>query len=181
MSTAEPEGTNRRRHESLAIMNALRRGTVPAAGLSRIAVGLELEEGVIARQLDFVADGGGDLKFVRGDYGAGKTFFVARALETAAEKGFVTAHIFISPTASLSKPKVLYQQVCAALRTAETDHAGKNGHRQLALCHRRTARLRCRNHGRCSPRGGGGKGDRILPCPDQREKYRSFCRPAHLL
>lgn len=125
MSTAEPEGTNRRRHESLAIVNALRRGTVPAAGLSRIAVGLELEEGVIARQLDFVADGGGDLKFVRGDYGAGKTFFVARALETAAEKGFVTAHIFISPTASLSKPRVLYQQVCAALRTAETDHAVK--------------------------------------------------------
>jgi len=125
MSTAEPEGKNRRRHESLAIINALRRGTVPAAGLERIAVGLDLEEGVIGRQLDFVADGGGDLKFVRGDYGAGKTFLVARALEIAAAKGFVTAHIFISPTASLSKPRVVYQQICAALVTRETDHALK--------------------------------------------------------
>jgi len=124
MSTAEPEMVQRR-HQSLNIINALRRGTVPAGGLERIAVGLDLEEGVIGRQLDYVAEGGGDLKFIRGDYGSGKTFFVARALEIAAKKGFVTAHIFVSPSAPLSKPKALYQQVCGNLKIRETDHALK--------------------------------------------------------
>jgi hypothetical protein len=125
MNTAEPERTDRRRHQSLNIINALRRGTVPEDGLERIAVGLDMEEGVIGRQLDYVTDGGGDLKFIRGDYGSGKTFFVARALEIAGTKDFVTAHIFVSPSAPLSKPKALYQQICANLRTNEAEHALK--------------------------------------------------------
>ena len=125
MITADPEQKERRRHESLNIINALRRGTVPANGLTRIVVGLEVEEGVIGRQLDYVAEGGGDLKFIRGDFGSGKTFFVARALEIATDKGFATAHVFVSPASPLSKPKTLYQQICAGLRTNETDHALK--------------------------------------------------------
>jgi adenosylhomocysteinase len=125
MNIPEPEQTARRRHQSLNIINALRRGTVPADGLERIAVGLDMEEGVIARQLDYVAEGGGDLKFIRGDYGSGKTFFVARALEIAGTKNFVSAHIFVSPQAPLSKPKALYQQICANLKTNETEHALK--------------------------------------------------------
>ncbi|MGA2698391.1 MAG: BREX system ATP-binding domain-containing protein, partial [Methanoregula sp.] len=125
MNIPEPEQTARRRHQSLNIINALRRGTVPADGLERIAVGLDMEEGVIARQLDYVAEGGGDLKFIRGDYGSGKTFFVARALEIASTKNFVTAHVFVSPQAPLSKPKALYQQICSNLRTNETEHALK--------------------------------------------------------
>ena len=42
---------DRRQTESINIINALRRGTVPASGLARLAVGIEVEEGVIARQL----------------------------------------------------------------------------------------------------------------------------------
>ncbi|MFY9749359.1 MAG: BREX system ATP-binding protein BrxD [Methanoregula sp.] len=125
MNTADPDQKERSRHESLNIINALRRGTVPAVGLERIVVGLDMEEGVISRQLDFVADGGGDLKFIRGDFGSGKTFFVARALEIAGSKGFATAHIFVSPASPLSKPKALYQQICANLKTSEADHALK--------------------------------------------------------
>jgi adenosylhomocysteinase len=125
MNTADPDQKELRRHESLNIINALRRGTVPADGLARIVVGLEMEEGAVSRQLDYVAEGGGDLKFIRGDFGSGKTFFVARALEIAMGKGFATAHIFVSPTAPLGKPKALYQQICAGLRTTEGDHALK--------------------------------------------------------
>lgn len=121
----EADLTDREHLESLAIINALRRGTVPAGGLERIAVGLEIEEGVIGRQLDFVALGGGDLKFIRGDYGSGKTFLVARALEIARNKGFVTAHVTVSPTVPLYKAKAFYQQVCARLCTREEDHALK--------------------------------------------------------
>ena len=111
--------------ESLNIINALRRGTVPASGLERIAVGLDVEEGAIATQLDYVSSGGGDLKFIRGDYGSGKTFLVARSLEVARQKGFATAHVVISPASPLHKLKGVYQQVCATLRTREDEHALK--------------------------------------------------------
>jgi len=80
MNTPDPERMAKSRLESINIINALRRGTVPAGGLERIAVGLDVEEGVIAKQLEYVEQGGGDLKFIRGEYGSGKTFLVARAL-----------------------------------------------------------------------------------------------------
>jgi len=121
----EPEPMNREKLESLNIINALRRGTVPAGGLERIAVGLDVEEGVIGKQLDYVAQGGGDLKFIRGDYGSGKTFLVARALEIARSKGFVTSHVVISSASPLYKLKAIYQQVCAGLRIQEEEHALK--------------------------------------------------------
>src|SRR5271157_6008921 len=108
-----------KKRESLNIINALRRGTVPAGGLERIAVGLEVEEDVIATQLDYVASGGGDLKFIRGDYGSGKTFLVARSLEMAREKGFATAHVVISSSSPLHKIKGIYQQICGTLQTKE--------------------------------------------------------------
>ena len=125
MNIPEPEHMDQRRLESINIINALRRGTVPASGLERIAVGLDVEEGVISRQLDYVAQSGGDLKFIRGEYGSGKTFLVARALEIARTKGFVTSHVIISSSTPLYKIKGIYQQVCANLRTGGEEHAIK--------------------------------------------------------
>jgi len=125
MNTPDPEQMVKNRLESTNIINALRRGTVPAGGLERIAVGLDVEEGVIGKQLDYVAQGGGDLKFIRGEYGSGKTFVVARALEIARSKGFVTSHVVISPGTPLHKLKGIYQQVCANLRTSAEEHAIK--------------------------------------------------------
>jgi adenosylhomocysteinase len=125
MNTPGPEPINRERLESINIINALRRGTVPASGLERIAVGLDIEEEVIGRQLDYVAQGGGDTKFIRGEYGSGKTFLVARALEIARSKGFVTAQVVISSQAPLHKLRGIYQQVAGSLRTQEEEHALK--------------------------------------------------------
>jgi hypothetical protein len=125
MNIPEPERMDKKRLESINIINALRRGTVPAGGLERIAVGLDIEEGVIGKQLDYVAQGGGDTKFIRGEYGSGKTFLIARSLEIARGKGFVTSHIVISSSAPLHKVKSLYQQICAGLRTKEEEHALK--------------------------------------------------------
>lgn len=125
MPTSAAEPRDKGQLESVNIINALRRGTVPAGGLERIAVGLDTEEGVIGSQLDYVARGGGDVKFIRGDYGSGKTFLVARALEMARDKGFATSHVTISPTSPLHKQKGVYQQVCASLRTREEEHAVK--------------------------------------------------------
>jgi len=125
MSIPEPERNTLSRLESTNIINALRRGTVPAGGLERIAVGLDVEEGAIAKELDYVADGGGDVKFIRGEYGSGKTFLVARALEIARSKGFVTTHVVIAPSTPLHKLRGIYQQICANLRTSSEEHALK--------------------------------------------------------
>ena len=92
MNTPEPEPISPERLACINIINALRRGTVPAGGLERIAVGTGIEEEAIGRQLDYVAQGGGDAKFIRGEYGSGKTFLVARALEIARSKG-VSAYV----------------------------------------------------------------------------------------
>jgi len=125
MNTPDPERMAKNRLLGTSIINALRRGTVPAGVLERIAVGLDVEEGVIGKQLDYVAQGGGDLKFIRGEYGCGKTFLVARALEIARSKGFVTSHVVISPGTPLHKVKGVYQQICANLRTGGEEHAMK--------------------------------------------------------
>jgi hypothetical protein len=125
MNIPEPEQMDRRRLESINIINALRRGTVPAGGLERIAVGLDVEENAIGKQLDYVAQGGGDTKFIRGEYGSGKTFLVARALEIARNKGFVTSHVVISSSTPLYKLKGIYQQICSNLRTSDEEHAIK--------------------------------------------------------
>ena len=57
MNIPEPEQMDRNRLESINIINALRRGTVPAGGLERIAVGLEVEESVIDKQLALCRSG----------------------------------------------------------------------------------------------------------------------------
>lgn len=109
--------------ESIGIVNALRRGTVPAQGLGRFAVGLEIEERVIADQMDMVSQGGSDIKFIRGDYGSGKTFLIARVLEIARKKGFVTAHISISPVTPLHRLRSLYAQITSSLHAGGEQHA----------------------------------------------------------
>ena len=54
------------------IINALRRGTVPQTGLEYLAVGLDREVQTISAQLQHVATGRGDFKFVRGAYRRGQ-------------------------------------------------------------------------------------------------------------
>jgi hypothetical protein len=57
------------------IIEALRIGAVPKRGLELFATGLERFEEAIDEELEAVAAGRGRFKAVRGDYGAGKTFF----------------------------------------------------------------------------------------------------------
>lgn len=112
--------------ESIGIMNALRRGTVPGAGLSRFAVGLESEEQAIRDQLRLVARSGADIKAVRGEYGSGKTFLISRALEIAREEGFVTARATISPTTPLYKLRTIYNRTAGSLVAGGEENALKS-------------------------------------------------------
>ena len=87
----------------LDIINALRRGTVPNKGIHHLAVGLDLEIRTIREQMEHVRTGRSDFKFIRGPYGAGKTFLASLALETALDLNYVVSLAVISVDTPLSK------------------------------------------------------------------------------
>jgi hypothetical protein len=109
------EVSPRRRRE---IVDALRRGTVPQRGLDVMAVGLDRFQAAIDTELDTVADGGAAFKAVRGEYGAGKTFFARWLTETAKQRGFATAEVQISETETpLHRLETIYRRVTENLAT----------------------------------------------------------------
>lgn len=107
----------RRRRE---IIDALRRGTVPHNGLDVLAVGLDRFAAAIDSELDSVCSGGSVFKAVRGEYGAGKTFFARWLGEQAKRRGMAVAEVQISETETpLHRLETVYRRVCESLQTAE--------------------------------------------------------------
>ena len=77
-------------YERDAVLAALRAGVVPAVGQRHIQVGRGAElEALVADQRRMVA-GDASLRLVVGDYGAGKSFFLAMARATAHRQNLVT-------------------------------------------------------------------------------------------
>ncbi|MGC5626966.1 BREX system ATP-binding protein BrxD [Georgenia sp. Z1344] len=101
------------------VVDALRRGTVPQAGLDVLAVGLDHFSDALNSELDTAAGGGAVFKAVRGEYGTGKTFFVRHLAERAIGRGFAAAEVQISETETpLHKLETVYRRVTESLRTA---------------------------------------------------------------
>ncbi|GAA1228629.1 BREX system ATP-binding protein BrxD [Prauserella halophila] len=112
-----PQGaiSPRRRREVLA---ALRRGTVPAHGLDQLAVGLDKFATECGAELDAVGSGGAVFKAVRGDYGAGKTFFARWLADTARKKGFASTEVQINEIDTpLHRLETVYRRMIESLRT----------------------------------------------------------------
>ena len=106
----------RRRRE---VIDALRRGTVPANGLDLLAVGLERFTPALDADLETVMAGGSAFKAIRGEYGAGKTFVTRFVAERALRRGFAAAEVQISETETpLHKLETVYRRIGEALRTA---------------------------------------------------------------
>jgi hypothetical protein len=106
----------RRRKE---VIDALRRGTVPANGLDLLAVGLERFVPALDVDLDTVAAGGSAFRAIRGEYGAGKTFVTRFLAERALRRGFAAAEVQVSETETpLHKLETVYRRIGEALRTS---------------------------------------------------------------
>jgi len=106
----------RRRKE---VIDALRRGTVPANGLDLLAVGLERFVPALDADLGTVAAGGSAFKAIRGEYGAGKTFVARYVAERALRRGFAAAEVQVSETETpLHKLETVYRRIGEALRTS---------------------------------------------------------------
>jgi hypothetical protein len=105
----------RRRRE---VIDALRRGTVPTHGLDLLAVGVERFAPATDAELETAAAGGSAFKAVRGEYGAGKTFFTRWLAERALRRGFAVAEVQVSETQTpLHRLETVYRRVAESLRT----------------------------------------------------------------
>jgi len=103
-----------------ALIDALRRGTVPQSGLDALAVGLAGVVGTFDEELQAVAAGGGGFKAVRGEYGTGKTFFARWLQEAARGRGFASSEVQISETETpLHRMETVYRRVIERITTAD--------------------------------------------------------------
>jgi hypothetical protein len=102
------------------LLDALRRGTVPAHSLDAFAVGLERFERVLDDELRAAAARRSQFKAVRGDYGCGKTFLARWLEERARRAGFASAEVQISETETpLHRMETVYRRMMESLATAE--------------------------------------------------------------
>jgi hypothetical protein len=100
------------------VIDALRRGTVPQAGLDLFAVGMDPFEQTIEDELAAVAAGGAMFKAIRGEYGSGKTFFIRWIAERAKRRGFAVTEIQISETETpLHRLEAVYRRLIEQLAT----------------------------------------------------------------
>lgn len=100
------------------VIQRLRVGVVPARGLEAFAVGIDRERDEIRRLLDYVGNNEGQVKFLRGDYGCGKTFTARLAVAEAQRAGFATAFTVVSANDfHFHKFREVYEKVLSSLST----------------------------------------------------------------
>ena len=80
-----------------AIVNSLRAGVIPRAGLQHIQVGRQAEIAALVSDLDRVADRGAAFRLVVGEYGSGKSFFLNMVRSIAMKQKLVTIHADLTP------------------------------------------------------------------------------------
>jgi P-loop Domain of unknown function (DUF2791) len=114
------------------ILNALRSGVVPRIGLQHIQVGRKREIEALLSDVDRVAAAGGALRFVIGEYGAGKTFFLFLVRQLALAKNLVVMQADLSPEKRLHSTtghaRALYAELAqnTATRTSPDGGALRN-------------------------------------------------------
>ncbi len=86
-----------RTRERDTIIQALRAGVVPKVGLQHIQVGRARETEELVRDIERTGEGGSAMRFVIGEYGSGKTFFLNLVRLVAMEKGLVVLSADITP------------------------------------------------------------------------------------
>ena len=102
------------------VIDALRRGTVPARGLGELAVGLDRLAPALEVELEAVAAGGAAFKAVRGEYGGGKTFLARWLAERAQRRGLASSEVQISESQTpLHRLETVYRRCSEHLTTSD--------------------------------------------------------------
>lgn len=111
-----------------AVLQSLRAGVVPRRGHQFIQVGRAEEVKALLADLDRIADGGSALRFVIGEFGSGKTFFLFLVRSIALEKGLVAVNADLNPDRRLhatgGQARSLYTEMMANLATRTKPDGG---------------------------------------------------------
>lgn len=117
-----------RPRERDAIIQSLRAGVVPRAGQQHIQVGRVEEVKALISNLDRIADGGSGIRFVIGEFGSGKTFFLNLVRSIALEKKLVAVHADMTPDRRLhatgGQARALYQELVRNMSTRSKPEGG---------------------------------------------------------
>lgn len=111
-----------------AIIQSLRAGVVPRRGQQLIQVGRAREVEALLSDIDRVADDGASFRFVIGQYGSGKTFFLNLIRSIAMERKLVVANADLNPDrrlhASGGQARSLYAELMRSLATRTKPDGG---------------------------------------------------------
>lgn len=111
-----------------AILQSLAAGVVPRRGLQHVQVGRAQEVSALLGDLERVVDGGSAIRFVIGEYGSGKSFFLHLIRSTALEKKMVTMHGDLTPDrrifATGGQGRSLYTELARNLSTRTNPDGG---------------------------------------------------------
>lgn len=99
------------------LMDALRSGVVPLKGSRLIQVGRAEEIEALAYSIGQVRSGEGTTRFIIGDYGSGKTFFMHLVCQMAQEKKLVTMKADLTPDRRLQGTQHRARRLYSALIT----------------------------------------------------------------
>jgi len=128
MNPPTPKPAKLRTRDRDTIINALRSGVVPRVGFQHIQVGRAAEIAAITEDIRRIADGGSAVRFIIGEYGAGKTFFLNLMRSVAAEHKLVTTTADLTPDRRLQssggQARALYSELMRNIATRATPDGG---------------------------------------------------------
>jgi hypothetical protein len=120
--------TTIRPRERDALLQSLRAGVVPRTGQHHVQVGRVNEVKALLRDIERVGDGGAGSRFVIGDYGSGKTFFLHLVRAIALQRKLVTIHADLGPDRRLhatgGQARSLYAELARNMSTRANPDGG---------------------------------------------------------
>lgn len=128
-TTVAPERIRPRDRDTL--INGLRAGVVPRVGQQHIQVGRVHELNAMLVDIDRIADEGSSARFIIGEYGSGKTFFLNLVRSVALQRKLVTVHADLSPDRRLhatgGQARSLYSELMRNMSTRAKPDGGAMG------------------------------------------------------
>lgn len=104
-----------------SIIRGLEGGIVPSRGIRHLLVGRKNEVLEIIDTLDYLDQGGSDIRFWVGDFGSGKSFMLRTIESMAIQRNFVASTVDLTPSrrfyATDKKAKALYKEIVDNMAT----------------------------------------------------------------